>query len=184
MFIKNYMNIPESNKVRIAKEFVKFNERCAVLLLGDMRSYNYVVDVTPDFDNEQYRVRPIDFDQSAYEGKRKMYLPQFFKENVEVVTLCTQHINPETAAQYQQEERTMLSLRLKVERYRIKELMDCMRADVISTPDKTSQLKQELADYHQNKMFLKCKSMGDLVTTNMKNGAHENKDQIKRHSLM
>jgi hypothetical protein len=168
IFISNYMNRPDSYKSRIAKEFIKFNERCSVLLLGDMRSYNYVMDVTPDFDNEQYRIRPIDFDQSAYEGKRKMYLPQFFKENYEVVKLCSDYINMETAVQYQQEERTMLALRLRVERYRIKELMDCMRQDEISTPDKTEQLKQELADYHQNNMFMKCKSMGDLVTTNMK----------------
>ena len=69
------------NKVRLAKEFIKFNERCFVKLLGDMRSYNYVIDVTPDFDAVQYRVRAIDFDQHAFEGRKKMYLPQFFKEN-------------------------------------------------------------------------------------------------------
>ena len=58
-FIDNYINLPNFNKVRLAKEFVKFNERCFVRLLGDMRSYNYVVDVTPDFEEEQYRVRII-----------------------------------------------------------------------------------------------------------------------------
>jgi hypothetical protein len=56
VFIKDYVNRKLSNKVRIAKEFVKFNERCFVRLLGDMRSYNYVIDVTPDFEDEQYRV--------------------------------------------------------------------------------------------------------------------------------
>ena len=39
------------NQIRMAKEFVKFNERCFVRLLGDMRSYNYVMDITPDFDD-------------------------------------------------------------------------------------------------------------------------------------
>ena len=34
----------------LAKEFVKFNERCFLRLLGDMRSYNYVVVITQDFD--------------------------------------------------------------------------------------------------------------------------------------
>src|SRR6185295_16492288 len=58
-FIAGYLKKPECNKVRIAKEFVKFNERCFVRLLGDMRSYNYVVDITPDFEDEQYRIRPI-----------------------------------------------------------------------------------------------------------------------------
>jgi len=42
--------IPLTNKIRFAKEFVKFNERCFVRLLGDMRSYNFVVDITPDIE--------------------------------------------------------------------------------------------------------------------------------------
>jgi hypothetical protein len=167
-FIKNYIHRPLSNKVRICKEFIKFNERCSVVLLGDMRAYNYVVDITPDFENEQYRVRPIDFDQQSYEGNRKMYLPQFFKENNEVVQLCLKHINLETARQYQYEEQTLLARRLRVERYRIKELMDCMRKDTISTPEKISQLKQELAFYHQNNRYLRCHNMGDILTMNMK----------------
>lgn len=44
-FIQSYLENKEFNKVRIAKEFVKFNERCFVRLLGDMRSYNYVFDI-------------------------------------------------------------------------------------------------------------------------------------------
>ena len=64
-FMQTYTNSPSFNKVRIAKEFVKFNERCFVRLLGDMRSYNYVIDITPDFEDEQYRVRAIDFDQQC-----------------------------------------------------------------------------------------------------------------------
>jgi hypothetical protein len=30
------------------------------------------------------------------------------------------------------------------------------------------QLKQELADHHQNSAFLDCKSMGEIVTLNIK----------------
>jgi hypothetical protein len=56
------------NPVRLCKEFVKFNERCFVRLLGDMRAYNFVVDVTQDFDQAQYRLRSIDFDQQSFEG--------------------------------------------------------------------------------------------------------------------
>jgi len=168
VFIKTYMNRPESNKVRIAKEFIKFNERCSILLLGDMRSYNYVVDITPDFDNEQYRVRAIDFDQQSYEGHRKMYMPQYFKENSKVVELCTNYLNLETAKQYQNEEQTLLARRLRVERYRIKELIDCMRHDTLSTPEKIKQLKLELFEIHKNEKYLKCKTMGDIVRVNMK----------------
>ena len=32
-----------------------------------------VVDITPDFVDEQYRVRAIDFDQQSYEGKIQAY---------------------------------------------------------------------------------------------------------------
>src|SRR6185369_16726627 len=73
-FIADYFQRSGVNKVRICKEFVKFNERCFIRLLGDMRAYNYVIDVTLDFDEEQYRVRAIDFDQQSYEGDIKVYL--------------------------------------------------------------------------------------------------------------
>jgi hypothetical protein len=69
-FIASWMEDKRVNKIRLAKEFVKFNERCFVRLLGDMRSYNYVVDITPDFDDVQYRIRAIDFDQQSYEGRK------------------------------------------------------------------------------------------------------------------
>ncbi|MDX1904585.1 MAG: hypothetical protein SFU27_10545 [Thermonemataceae bacterium] len=167
-FIQNYLQRPELNKVRIAKEFVKFNERCFVRLLGDMRAYNYVIDITPDFDNEQYRVRAIDFDQQSYEGKKKMYLPQFFKENNAIVDLCLQFVNSETAKQYQQEERTLMARRLKSARYRMKDLIDVMRKDSVSLPEKVQQLRSELAEHHQNTDFLACKNMGDILRLNLK----------------
>ena len=81
IFITTLSEEPITNRIRFAKEFVKFNERCFVRLLGDMRSYNFVVDITPDIEDFQYRIRAIDFDQQSYEGRKKMYLPQFFKEN-------------------------------------------------------------------------------------------------------
>nr|HMT29506.1 hypothetical protein [Bacteroidia bacterium] len=45
MFIENHLHDSGINEIRLAKEFVKFNERCFVRLLGDMRSYNYVIDI-------------------------------------------------------------------------------------------------------------------------------------------
>ena len=62
--------IPSTNKIRLAKEFVKFNERCFVRLLGDMRTYNFVVDITPDIEDFQYRIRAIDFDQQAMKAEK------------------------------------------------------------------------------------------------------------------
>ncbi|KAF0242307.1 MAG: hypothetical protein FD183_417 [Chitinophagaceae bacterium] len=40
IFIADYLNDKHTNQIRLAKEFVKFNERCFVHLLGDMRAYN------------------------------------------------------------------------------------------------------------------------------------------------
>lgn len=167
-FIADYLHKPSCNKVRIAKEFVKFNERCFARLLGDMRSYNYVVDVTPDFEDEQYRIRPIDFDQQSYEGKRTMYLPQFFKENNVMVKLCIELMTPETFRQYQNEERTLISHRLKAERSRTHDLLACMKNDTISLPEKEEQLKKELAKYHKDSGFEKCRNMGEIVGRQLK----------------
>jgi hypothetical protein len=168
VFIKEYLERSSTNKVRIAKEFVKFNERCFIRLLGDMRSYNYVIDVTPDFEDEQYRVRSIDFDQQSYEGRKIMYLPQFFKENNKLVDLVMKLLNPATMQQYQSEERTLLFHRLKSARYRLKDLVDIMRADTISTTEKIDLLKKDLAEHHNAPEFLRCKGMGDVVRLHLK----------------
>lgn len=167
-FIKDYLYRSTTNKVRIAKEFIKFNERCFVRLLGDMRSYNYVIDITPDFEDEQYRVRAIDFDQQSYEGKRTLYQPQFFKENNPIVQFCIDLITNETVKQYQQEERTLMAKRVYSSRYKLKELLDCMRANQISTPAKIEQLKKGLNVHHKTSVFNECNSMGDLVRLHLK----------------
>lgn len=167
-FIKNYFTDSNINMIRIAKEFIKFNERCFVRLLGDMRSYNYVVDITPDFEEAQYRIRAIDFDQQSYEGKKNMYLPQFFKENSPAVRLCLKNITRETTYQYQKEERVLIAKRLRSSRYRVKDLLDIMALDEISWPDKVNRLRKELAQHHKDPTFLKCKNMGEILRKNLK----------------
>ena len=168
------MNNPETNKIRLAKEFVKFNERCFVRLLGDMRSYNFVIGITPDIEDYQYRIRCIDFDQQCYEGRKNLYLPQFFKENNSLVELSLSQLNKESIEQYQFEERTMITFRLVSSRYRIKQLLDIMTKDEISTPVKIAQLKNELNNYHHTATFQKCKSMGDIVRTQLKQMLRKN----------
>jgi hypothetical protein len=163
IFIENHLEQPDINKIRLAKEFVKFNERCFVRLLGDMRSYNFVVNITPDIEDYQYRIRSIDFDQQSYEGRKNLYLPQYFKENLPFVDLTIKHLNPNSIAQYQAEERTMIAVRMAAERYRVLDLLNIMSLDTLSTPEKTNQLKNELADHFQKKRFLKCNSIGDIV---------------------
>lgn len=174
VFIQQMMKAPETNAIRLAKEFVKFNERCFVRLLGDMRSYNFVVDITPDIEDYQYRIRCIDFDQQSYEGRRNLYLPQFFKENYPFVELCLTHLNKQSIEQYQFEERTLITFRLASSRYRIRDLLDIMTKDTISTEAKTAQLKQELADYFHASAYRKCHSMGEIVKTHLKHTLRKN----------
>ena len=167
-FIIDYIKKEKVNKVRIAKEFVKFNERCFTRLLGDMRAYNYVVDITPDFDEVQYRIRAIDFDQQSYEGKKTLYLPQYFKENVSMVELCMELLSSETVLQYQKEERTMMRRRLVSSKYRMKDLVDVMRQTDVSIKNKVVQLRNELSKHHEKYEFKKCNNMGDIVRMNLK----------------
>ncbi len=167
-FIKNYFTDSNINIIRIAKEFIKFNERCFVRLLGDMRSYNYVVDITPDFEEAQYRIRAIDFDQQSYEGRKNIYFPQFFKENYPAVKLCLKHITRETAFQYQKEERTLMARRLKTSRYRLKDLIDTMVADTIAPQEYVEELRGELAEHFKDNSYLLCKNMGEILKKNLK----------------
>jgi hypothetical protein len=168
LFAQQYLDQPLTNKIRFAKEFVKFNERCFVRLLGDMRSYNFVVEVTPDIEDVQYRIRAIDFDQQSYEGRKNLYLPQYFKENNILVNLALQYLNKDSIEQYQSEERTMMAFRVADSRYRLMELFNVMCRDNISPPEKMEQLKQELTAFFNNPQFLKCKTMGDVVKLNLK----------------
>jgi hypothetical protein len=163
IFIDHFMKQPTTNLIRLAKEFVKFNERCFVRLLGDMRSYNFVVDITPDVEDYQYRIRAIDFDQQCYEGRRTLYMPQFFKENKTLVELCLNMLDKDSIDQYQVEERTMIAYRFVNSRGRIKQLVEIMMGDHISTPEKTSQLANELSGYFHQPDFLNCSSMGQVL---------------------
>ena len=166
-FIDNFLSREDLNEVRLAKEFIKFNERCFVRLLGDMRAYNYVVEMTPDFEQNQYRVRAIDFDQQCYEGRRSFYLPQFFKNNLPVVTLCSRLINLETSHQYQREERTLIKRRFNVSPTRINSLRECMCEDRISSDEKLNQLRAELFRMHGDPRFEKCRNMGEVTFLNI-----------------
>lgn len=168
IFLGRHLDQEECNPTRIAKEFVKFNERCFVHLLGDMRAYNFVVDITPDFDDMQYRIRAIDFDQQCYEGQRRIYLPQFFKENLPYVELCMKYMTPETVKQYQSEERAKIASRVNVSNNRLRELMDVMSKDRLSSDQKVDQLKQELAEHYKSKVFSKCATMGEILRQSLK----------------
>lgn len=167
-FIRNYVNKNEVNKIRLAKEFIKFNERCFVRLLGDMHSANFVVDTTPDFEEMHYRIRSIDFDQQSYEGRKNVYLPQYYKQNNDILKLGFEVLTYESVRQYQLEERTLIANRLRASRYLLRDIMGAMIPDQISPMENVIHLRDELAQHYQNTKFLRANSMGDVLKESLK----------------
>ncbi|WP_291783449.1 hypothetical protein [Cecembia sp.] len=166
-FMRQYVHENVLNPIRLAKEFVKFNERCFVRLLGDMHSSNFVVDITPDFEEIHYRIRAIDFDQQCYEGKRSIYLPQYFKQNNALIQLGIKHITPESMRQYQREERALIATRLKSSPKEMEDLLQSMEKDTLSTPENIESLKQDLALFYENREFLACENMGQVLRVSL-----------------
>jgi len=162
---ENLDNCSEKDKMAIAKEFVKFNERCFIRLLGDMRSYNYVFVLRHDFDRIDYRIRAIDFDQQSFEGNVKVYKPQFLKENNKIVQMTLDLLQDESMEQYKNEERSLLAKRASSENKRLTALLECMKNDHISTPNKINELKSELFNLTKDVQFRRSKNMGDIVTS-------------------
>jgi len=170
VFFNNQLGEATTNPIRLCKEFVKFNERCFIRLLGDMHSSNFVVDLTPDFDEVYYRFRAIDFDQQSYEGRKSVYLPQYYTQNRAIIDLGMKYMTSESVRQYQIEERSLIAGRLRVEKARFNDLMAAMRPDTISPPGNVTQLRESLARHHRTPAFLQAKTMGDLVWKSLEVG--------------
>jgi len=179
VFLEDYLNLPETNKIRIAKEFVKFNERCFARLLGDMRSYNFVIDITPDIEDYQYRIRAIDFDQQCYEGKKNLYLPQFYRENFEYVDLVLKTLSPDVIEQYRTEEQTAMANRAYARRKQLFELLNIMTKDELSDTYKIKMLREELNLHFKTSYFSKCNTMGAIVKRQLKLVLQKHLLQIK-----
>lgn len=162
-FIQTRMKDSDLNKIRLAKEFVKFNERCFVRLLGDMHSSNFVIDVTPDFEEVTYRIRAIDFDQQSYEGRRSIYMPKYYKQNNPIIKLGLELMTPETSDQYMREERNMILNRYRVEKSRVDDLLNAMKKDELAPDKNVKQLRRDLSAYYEDSDFLKCRNMGEIL---------------------
>ncbi|SMF72696.1 hypothetical protein [Pseudobacteriovorax antillogorgiicola] len=163
VFANRFLMAKDTNKVRVAKEFVKFNERCFLRLLGDMHSANFVVDITMDFEENFYRIRCIDFDQQSYEPTKKVYLPQFFVQNSDYVKVVMDFLSPESVDQYQKEERALIKSRAHSAAFRLDQLLNVMRSDMVAPYENVLSLRQQMSDHYQDDKFLKCDSMGALV---------------------
>jgi len=167
MFVREYLNHPGLNKVRIAKEFTKFNERCFIRLLGDMRSVNYVVEITPDFEEVQYRVRAIDFDQQSYEGKGNVYHAYRFKSNRAVTRLAFEVLNRTSIDQYVAEEHAQMARRAKVESGRLRALLGIMRREEIAPRSHVAALARDLDRMHNTHDYSSCETMGELAASHI-----------------
>lgn len=166
-FIRNFLPRQDYNPLRIAKEFVKFNERSLVQLFGDMRNDNFIVEVIPDFDELYFRLRTIDFDQHCYEGDLKIYMPQYFKENNPIINLGFKSMSPVLELQYQKEERTRLLTRVKAAGGQLEALLNSMRNEQLSKEENVLRLRSELAELYEDNAFLEGRTMGELIATSL-----------------
>lgn len=163
IFARDWLDTSNYHPVRLAKEMVKFNARCLVRLLGDMRAYNFVIAVTPDFDSTQIRVRAMDFDQQSYNGRARFYMPQYFKENNPFVFHCQKHINVPTALQYRQEEHSLIHRRALASADTLRALFDTMRREPAAPAEKALHLAKELAEHYGDAGFANARTMPDLI---------------------
>jgi hypothetical protein len=168
VLLSEYLDNSELNKVRIAKEFTKFNERCFIRLLGDMRSVNYVVDITPDFEEVQYRVRPIDFDQQSYDGRGKIYHSYNFFSNRRITKLSFEALNRKTIRQYAEEERSQMARRAASEQRRLSALLKIMSRVEISPEKNVKLLGQQLDAMHKTDKFSVIHNMGAMTAEHIR----------------
>ena len=184
IFIKDLLpKCSEIEKSQIAKEYVKFNERCMIRLLGDMRAYNYVVIPIHDFDQVIYKIRAIDFDQQCFEGKFSVYRPQFFKENHKIMELVKRKLKHDAIVQYKIEERSTVSRRLIISKNRMDSLIKIMKKDRLSPNKNLETLKNEIFLFTMDDAFKKSKSMGDLMEATF-NYTRNNYEKVNLSELL
>lgn len=174
VFIEDFLaDCTPAQQSQIAKEYVKFNERCMIRLLGDMRAYNYVVIPTHDFDQVIYKIRAIDFDQQCYEGKLKVYRPQFFKENYPMVSIVREKLTLDSVNQYKIEERSILAKRIISAGVRLDNLVTIMKQDHLTQPEYLKNLGAEIFKFTKDDTFKLANSAGDIMEASL--------DYVRRH---
>jgi hypothetical protein len=165
-FLSNSTPLTEDQKKAVAQAFVEFNESCFVRLLGDMRSYNFVVSTSKV--GHPYRLRAIDFDQQSYEGRKWLYFPRYYKENKPYAELVEQYLSPDEIAQTRSEANTDMAARITACRRRMMQLVNSMVKDEISETYKIRMLGAELNQHFGITRFSRCKTMGAIVKQQLK----------------
>lgn len=164
VFIARYLPLCSvRQRAQLAKEFVKFNERCMIRLLGDMRAYNYVIIPVHDFDSVIHKIRAIDFDQQNYEGDLKVYRPQYFPENQTMTELIKTHLKRESVFQYKKEERSSLAKRALGAESQLRRLVEAAKSDVLSSKEHIDMLGYQISQFTGDQRFAKATSMGVIL---------------------
>ncbi|MDX2062869.1 MAG: hypothetical protein SFY70_07400 [Bacteroidia bacterium] len=163
VFITDHLGSTYVNEIRLAKEFIKFNERCLVRLLGDMHKNNFVIEVTPDFDQTFYRIRAIDFDQQCYEGNLRVYQPQYHTENNPIIQLGMGRMTQETVVQYQNEERASMRYRIHSQKRQMEDLLQAILLAPLAPEEHLAQLRQSLAQHYEDPAFETARTMGMVL---------------------
>jgi hypothetical protein len=171
-FLEQADLLTSEEQLLLADEFVRFNERCFTRLLGDMRSYNFVIVKNEHESGVSFRIKAIDFDQQCYEGRMNLYLPQFYKENYGYVQMATRLLSNELIEQIRlTESRAMAALAVKNSR-RLSELLQVMSKEEISENYKIVSLRKELGGVFHTHRYSKCKTMGAIVKQQLKQMLH------------
>lgn len=161
-FLDTVNELNENEKRSLAAAFIRFNESCFARLLGDMRSYNFVV-VKNNAVQNPFTMKAIDFDQQCYEGKLNLYLPQFYKENYPYVQMATALLNDAGIDTIRLEERKQLAALFVKNKQQLTALLQVMEQEELSEQYKVVSLRKELNHYHHTTHFSHCKTMGSLV---------------------
>ena len=161
-FLTTLESLHKDEKRSLAEEFIRFNESCFVRLLGDMRSYNFVVLRSRDA-QKPFTIKAIDFDQQCYEGRLNLYWPQFYKENYRYVQSATHVLNETAIESIRKKERQHLASLYIKNNAQLQVLLNIMGKEEISDNYKVVSLGKELDGYHHTQHFRRCKTMGELV---------------------
>lgn len=164
VFLSTSMPEGRFDLVRLAKQFVKFDTRCLIQLLGDMHTGNFVVNITRDFEKHHYRFRPIDFDQQSHHRNIEVYRPQAYQANSPFISAVKNVLPPAAIAQYRKEERALMAHRVRVSDGRVQALLEVMQKDRIAYPDHVRILGASLRAFHGEDQFQSCHHMGELVS--------------------
>jgi hypothetical protein len=159
-FIAQATNMQPAEKLALAKAFIEFNEQCFAKLLGDMRSYNFVVVKNS---NGSFTCKPIDFDQQCYEGKLALYFAQFYKENYPYCQLVSEVLNDQLIEQHRLLARKKMAEQAKFNQQQVIDIVEVLLPEQITDGYKIIQLKNGLNTYFDTNVFAKCKTMGAIL---------------------